>query len=98
MVSQIKCMKCGYCSNNKEPFYDIGIDISKSNNLSQALKNYFEVETLSGNNKYNCSGCKNKVNAEKRYYIKDFPNNLVIHFKRFDYMSRKINKPVHYPS
>ena len=97
MVSQIKCMKCGYCSNTKEPFYDIGIDI-QSNNLSQNQKNYFQVETLSGSNKYNCSGCKNKVNAEKRYYIKDFPNNLVIHFKRFDMYARKVTKPVTYPS
>ena len=38
------------------------------------------------------------MNAEKRYYIKDFPNNIVIHFKRFDMYARKVSKPVTYPS
>ena len=84
MLSQVKCTRCGHCSNNHSPFYDLSVDIQgKSDSLSQAIDKFFKVDKLDGDNKYMCSKCNKKVDAEKRCFIKRCPNNLTIHLKRF---------------
>jgi ubiquitin carboxyl-terminal hydrolase 36/42 len=97
LQSQVKCLKCGYCSNTIEPMYDLSLDISKNPTLETCISRFFKPEKLTNNNKYQCSKCNKKVDAEKRYYLKKVPNNLIIQFKRFDPSRNKISKPITYP-
>ena len=60
-------------------------------------------ETLSGNDKWYCSKCKDHVNAQKKMEIYRAPDYLIIHFKRFSHNrnsmfgSRKINELINFP-
>ena len=60
--------------------------------------NYFMVEeTLTGNDKWYCSKCKDHVTANKKMEIWKAPDYLIIHLKRFSHTrnamfgSRKLN-------
>ena len=49
----------------------------------KALSRFTAVEVLDGNNKYQCTKCKKKVRAFKRFTIDHAPHVLTIQFKRF---------------
>jgi ubiquitin C-terminal hydrolase len=66
--------------------------------LSQCLTNFCAAETLKGDNKYFCSGCKKKCEAKKRFSIEQSPRTLIIHIKRFTNLGNKIPDYVKYPS
>lgn len=82
-----------------------GFEMAKpgSINLYDCL-NYFSMEeTLSGNDKWYCSKCKDHVNAQKKMEIYRAPNYLIIHLKRFSHQrhmmfgSRKLNDFINFP-
>ncbi|KAI5276547.1 hypothetical protein KEM52_005012, partial [Ascosphaera acerosa] len=57
---------------------------------------------MQGDNKYLCSSCNRHVDAVKRACLKEAPDNLIFHLKRFDFdmltMSRsKINDEFRFP-
>ena len=66
--------------------------------------NYFAMEeTLSGNDKWYCSRCKDHVTAQKKMEVYKAPDYLIIHLKRFSHQrntmfgSRKINDFINFP-
>lgn len=66
--------------------------------------NYFSMEeTLSGNDKWYCSKCKDHVTAYKKMEVYKAPDYLIIHLKRFSHQrnvmfgSRKLNDFVNFP-
>ena len=66
--------------------------------------NYFAMEeTLSGNDMWYCSRCKDHVTAQKKMEVYKAPDYLIIHLKRFSHQrntmfgSRKINDFINYP-
>ena len=95
-VSQVKCLRCGYCSNTFETYTGLTLDLLKNTTLINCLNSFFKVDKLAGDNQYQCSRCKKKVDAEKRYYLKKTPDNLIIHLKRFDNFRNKVSKPIEY--
>ena len=60
-------------------------------------------ETLTGNDKWYCSKCKDHVTAKKKMEIWKAPDYLIIHLKRFSHTrnamfgSRKLNDFINFP-
>ncbi|CRH03990.1 ubiquitin carboxyl-terminal hydrolase, putative [Plasmodium relictum] len=95
------CMKCNNVSLKYEQYYELSLDISSSNNLEDALKNFLSKEMLMGENGYYCEKCKKKKTASKQCIINKLPRVLTIQIKRFfmnsNYHIVKNHKNITYP-
>ncbi|KAL6717000.1 hypothetical protein ACLMJK_004914 [Lecanora helva] len=103
IVQQIKSKECPHISERLEPFSAIQCDIHGKSTLMDSLNAYVSGETMEGDNKYSCTSCGCYVDAVKRLAcLKDIPDNLIFHLKRFDYdvmtgMRSKINDAFEFP-
>ncbi|KAJ5286999.1 hypothetical protein N7478_002685 [Penicillium angulare] len=102
LVQQIKSKECSHISERLEPFSAIQCDIKGKAGLEDSLQAYVEGEIMQGDNKYSCTACGRHVDAVKRACLKDVPDNLIFHLKRFDFdmvtMTRsKINDEFQFP-
>ncbi|KAJ5151117.1 uncharacterized protein N7482_010369 [Penicillium canariense] len=102
LVQQIKSKECAHISERLEPFSAIQCDIKGKASLEESLQAYVEGEIMQGDNKYSCTGCGRHVDAVKRACLKDVPDNLIFHLKRFDFdmvtmMRSKINDEFKFP-
>ncbi|PTB67813.1 hypothetical protein BBK36DRAFT_1193875 [Trichoderma citrinoviride] len=88
LVQQIKSKECEHVSERLEPFSAIQCDINGKKTLQESLQAYVDGEVLEGDNKYKCSSCDQHVDAVKRTCLKDLPDNLIFHLKRFDFNVR----------
>jgi ubiquitin C-terminal hydrolase len=66
--------------------------------FGEALKQFFEVDRLTKDNKYKCPVCKSLQNATKRLSVNVAPRILIVTIKRFDMFGQKITKYIRYPS
>jgi len=97
--SQVHCLGCGHKSNTYEDLITMSLDFPRgAANLEQCLMNFCTTETLKGENKYLCSGCKKKCEAKKRFTIETTPRTLIIHLKRFTNFGTKRGEFVKYPT
>ncbi|OAA71396.1 ubiquitin hydrolase [Cordyceps fumosorosea ARSEF 2679] len=85
LVQQIKSKECGHISERLEPFSAIQCDIKGKSTLEDSLQAYVGGEIMDGDNKYKCSSCDRHVDAVKRTCLKDTPDNVIFHLKRFDF-------------
>ena len=85
IVQQIKSKECPHISERLEPFSAIQCDIQGKTSLIDSLNAYVEGEVMEGDNRYSCTSCGSYVDAVKRACLKDVPDNLIFHLKRFDY-------------
>ena len=102
LVQQIKSKECTHISERFEPFSAIQCDIKGKASLEESLQAYVEGEIMQGDNKYSCTSCGRHVDAVKRACLKDVPDNLIFHLKRFDFdmitmMRSKINDEFQFP-
>jgi hypothetical protein len=74
-----------YLGERDEAFYAIGLDIKNKKTLQEALDLYIKPDVLEGENKYQCEQYDRKVSAQRRTYIKDISDTVVIHLKRFEF-------------
>ncbi|KAI1500599.1 ubiquitin carboxyl-terminal hydrolase [Biscogniauxia marginata] len=103
LVQQVKSKECEHISERIEPFSAIQCDIKGKTSLEESLQAYVDGEIMEGDNKYKCSDCDRHVDAVKRACLKDMPDNLIFHLKRFDFNLRtlqrsKINDFFRFPS
>ncbi|RAL60589.1 hypothetical protein DID88_009784 [Monilinia fructigena] len=103
LVQQIKSKECPHISGRLEDFSAIQCDIKGKKSLEESLQAYVEGEAMEGDNKYKCETCNRHVDAVKRACLKDVPDNLIFHLKRFDFNLRtltrnKINDHFTFPS
>ncbi|KAI9723365.1 MAG: hypothetical protein M1812_001249 [Candelaria pacifica] len=103
LVQQVKSKECPHVSEREEPFSAVQCDIKGKATLQDSLKAYVEGEIMEGDNKYSCTSCGRHVDAVKRTCLKDVPDNLMFHLKRFDFdlvtMQRsKINDFFEFPN
>lgn len=84
MISFIRCKHVSYHSSRIEPFYDIQLNIKGKKNIHESFKDYVEVETLDGDNKYD-AGDLGMQAAEKGITFEHFPPVLHLHLLRFQY-------------
>jgi ubiquitin C-terminal hydrolase len=91
-----------YVGERDEDFYAITLDIKNKKSLQEALDLYVKPDILEGDNKYHCEQHDRKISAQRRTYIKDLSNMVVINLKRFEFdyntMTRlKVNDYCEFP-
>ncbi|KAH7313358.1 hypothetical protein B0I35DRAFT_480049 [Stachybotrys elegans] len=92
LVQQVKSKECEHISERLEPFSAIQCDIKGKGSLKDSLQAYVDGEIMEGDNKYKCSTCDRHVDAVKRACLKDIPDNLIFHLKRFDFNLRTLQR------
>jgi len=102
LTNETKCLTCESVTNKDESFLDLSIDIGQNRSLTSCLSNFSSVETLSQNDKFYCDKCNSLQEAQKRMKIKQLPNTLIIHLKRFKFFEsfqqyKKLNYRVVFP-
>ncbi|BFZ60042.1 ubiquitin-specific protease ubp15 [Saitoella coloradoensis] len=84
MKSYIKCVDVDYESSRTEDFWDIQLNVKGMKNLQDSFKDYIQVETLDGDNKYFAEGF-GLQDARKGVIFQSFPPVLHLQLKRFEY-------------
>lgn len=102
IVQQIKSKECEHISERIESFSAIQCEIKDRSSLEESLQTYVEGEVMQGDNKYSCTSCGRHVDAVKRACLKDVPDHVIFHLKRFDFdintMTRcKVNDEFQFP-
>ncbi|XP_044721100.1 ubiquitin carboxyl-terminal hydrolase domain-containing protein [Hirsutella rhossiliensis] len=92
LVQQVKSKECEHISERLEPFSAIQCDIKGKGTLEESLQAYVDGEIMEGDNKYKCSTCDRHVDAVKRACLKDVPDNVMFHLKRFDFNLRTLQR------
>ncbi|KAF8857285.1 ubiquitin C-terminal hydrolase-like protein [Acephala macrosclerotiorum] len=92
LVQQVKSKECPHISERLEPFSAIQCDIKGKTCLQESLQAYVDGEVMEGDNKYKCSQCDLHVDAVKRACLKEIPDNLIFHLKRFDFNVRSMQR------
>ena len=74
-----------YVGERDEDFYAITLDIKNKKTIQEALDLYIKPDILEGDNKYHCEEHDAKISAQRRTYLKDLSNMVVINLKRFEF-------------
>ncbi len=84
MKTYMSCINVDYESSRTEDFWDIQLNVSGNKNLDDSFKDYIQVETLDGDNKYFAEGF-GLQDAKKGVIFESFPPVLHLQLKRFEY-------------
>jgi ubiquitin carboxyl-terminal hydrolase 7 len=84
MKTYISCINVDYESSRIEEFWDIQLNVSGNKNLDDSFKDYIQVETMDGENKYFAEGF-GLQDAKKGVIFESFPPVLHLQLKRFEY-------------
>ncbi|KAI5998105.1 hypothetical protein EDD15DRAFT_2408702 [Pisolithus albus] len=85
LTSETRCLTCENVSSRDESFLDLSIDIEQNSSVTACLRQFSASEMLCQRNKFFCDACCGLQEAEKRMKIKQLPNVLALHLKRFKY-------------
>ena len=101
-TTQTKCLCCESVTNREELFMDLSLDVVQNTSLIYSLNSFTNAERLGGVNKFFCDFCTCKQEAERRTLIKNTPQVLICHLKRFKYSEEfrrytKLNYRVAFP-
>lgn len=92
LVQQVKSKECEHISERIEPFSAIQCDIKGISSLQESLQTYVDGEIMEGDNKYKCEKCNRHVDAVKRACLKEIPDHLIFHLKRFSFDLRTLQR------
>ncbi|PYH96113.1 ubiquitin C-terminal hydrolase [Aspergillus ellipticus CBS 707.79] len=81
----ISCINVDYESSRVEDFWDIQLNVRGNKTLDDSFKDYIQVETLEGENKYDAGQPYGLQDAKKGVIFESFPPILHLHLKRFEY-------------
>lgn len=84
MKTYISCINVEYESSRIEDFWDIQLNVSGNKNLDDSFRDYVQVETMDGENKYFAEGF-GLQDAKKGVIFESFPPVLHLQLKRFEY-------------
>ncbi|KAG5305267.1 ubiquitin carboxyl-terminal hydrolase [Histoplasma capsulatum G186AR] len=98
----ISCIHVDYESSRIEDFWDIQLNVRGNRTLDDSFKDYIQVETLEGENKYDAGEPYKLQEAKKGVIFESFPPVLHLHLKRFEYdinrdAMMKINDRLEFP-
>lgn len=98
-TQKVKCMDCGKCSFTYQPFIGLNLAIpqntgSKIITIYDLLLEYFKKQIV----KKNCEVCVKDTNHSLKTRIIKLPVYLIIHLKRFDNNTRKLETYVPFES
>jgi ubiquitin carboxyl-terminal hydrolase 12/46 len=57
-------------SSKDEDFLDLSVDVENNTSITYCLRDFSNMETLCGDQKYYCDNCCSKQEAQKRMRIK----------------------------
>ncbi|KAF2836853.1 hypothetical protein M501DRAFT_996535 [Patellaria atrata CBS 101060] len=103
VVNQTKSKECEHVSEMKESFFAIQCDVAGKSRLEESLKSFVRGNVCEGSNKYKCESCDGRlVDAVRRTCLKDVPDNLIFHLKRFEFdvsamAKSKVNEYFEFP-
>ncbi|KAK5071922.1 ubiquitin-specific protease ubp15 [Lithohypha guttulata] len=81
----IECINVNFESSRIEEFWDIQLNVRGNKNLDESFKDYIQVETLEGENKYDAGPPYGLQDARKGVIFEEFPPVLHLQLKRFEY-------------
>lgn len=81
----ISCINVDYESSRIEDFWDIQLNVRGNKTLDDSFRDYIQVETLDGENKYDAGGPHGLQDAKKGVIFESFPPVLHLHLKRYEY-------------
>ncbi|KAI9721698.1 MAG: hypothetical protein M1828_005066 [Chrysothrix sp. TS-e1954] len=84
MKTYIACINVDYESSRPEDFWDIQLNVRGNKTLDDSFKDYIQVETMDGDNKYFAEG-HGLQDAKKGVIFEKFPEVLHLQLKRFEY-------------
>ncbi|KAF2746178.1 cysteine proteinase [Sporormia fimetaria CBS 119925] len=84
MKTYLSCINVDYESSRIEEFWDIQLNVSGNKNLDDSFRDYIQVETMEGENKYQAEGF-GMQDARKGVIFESFPDVLHLQLKRFEY-------------
>ncbi|KAF2719013.1 cysteine proteinase [Polychaeton citri CBS 116435] len=84
MKTYLRCINVDYESSRTEDFWDLQLNVAGCKSLDDSFRNYIEVETLEGDNKYAAEGY-GLQDAKKGVIFESFPSVLHLQLKRFEY-------------
>ncbi|GAO14057.1 hypothetical protein UVI_02038490 [Ustilaginoidea virens] len=85
LVQQVKSKECQHISERLEPFSAIQCDIKGKSTLEESLEAYVHGEVMEG-------GKLKSPPAGSVACLKDVPDNLIFHLKRFDFNLRTMQR------
>ncbi|KAI9885549.1 MAG: hypothetical protein M1823_002648 [Watsoniomyces obsoletus] len=88
MKTYISCINVDFESSRIEDFWDIQLTVSGKKNLEESFREYIQVETMDGDNKYFAEG-HGLQDAKKGVIFESFPQVLHLQLKRFEYDVRR---------
>ena len=93
--STVQCGNCSYVSQTEQPFKWISVPFGTdgmSEVVPDMLDRYHTEEMISADDGWRCGGCGMMSAAVKRLEIRDLPDVLILHLKRFDYADGQMHK------
>lgn len=85
MKTYLSCINVNYESSRVEDFWDIQLNVRGNKTLDDSFRDYIQVETLEGENKYDAGKPYGLQDARKGVIFESFPPVLHLHLKRFEY-------------
>jgi len=84
MSSTVQCSHCNKTTITTDNTQDISLHIApdSSTSLEEKLYNFFQPETLEGDNAFRCEACQEPYRATKTLSYTHIPTILIVHFKR----------------
>ena len=104
----VKCKTCDYESKRDARFFDLQLTVKNefdnvhNKSVEEALKNFLNIDTLSGDNQYDCPTCAKKSDALKGTKFTKMPEILMLQLQRFTldvttFNRKKLNDEVSFP-
>ena len=84
MKTYISCINVDFESSRVEDFWDLQLNVRGNSSLDESFRDYIQVETLDGENKYFAEG-HGLQDAKKGMIFTSFPEVLNLQLKRFEY-------------
>ncbi|KAI4109728.1 MAG: hypothetical protein L6R37_000415 [Teloschistes peruensis] len=84
MKTYISCINVDYESSRIEDYWDVQLNVRGNRSLDESFKDYIQVETMDGENKYFAEG-HGLQDARKGVIFETFPQVLHLQLKRFEY-------------
>ena len=84
MKTYLRCINVQYESSRLEDYWDLQLNVAGCKSVDESFRDYIQVETLEGDNKYQAEGY-GLQDAKKGVIFESFPNVLHLQLKRFEY-------------
>ncbi len=59
-----------------ENFYNLSLEVKNQKTLNESLTKFITGEIISD---FKCENCEKKVDVEKKIFLKELPNVLIVH-------------------